>query len=68
MQLKTAVLSTAIVGAIAVLATASVSSPGSATLVAAPATAPAAIATTAPAAALTRLATAHAAQAPSQFA
>ncbi|MGN7919168.1 M4 family metallopeptidase [Lysobacter sp. 22409] len=70
MQLKTAVLSTAIVGAIAVLATVSLSSSGSTTLAAAPATAPAAAATTAHAAAVaaTRVATPHVAQAPSQLA
>ncbi|ALN61765.1 bacillolysin [Lysobacter antibioticus] len=70
MQLKTAVLSTAIVGAIAVLATASLSSSGSTPFAATPAIAPAAAVTTTHAAAVTaaRLATPHAAQAPSQFA
>ncbi|ALN81842.1 M4 family metallopeptidase [Lysobacter antibioticus] len=70
MQLKTAVLSTAIVGAIAVLATASLSSSGSTTFAATPAIAPAAAVTTTHAAAVAaaRLATPHAAQAPSQFA
>ncbi|MGO1001416.1 M4 family metallopeptidase [Lysobacter sp. CA196] len=70
MQLKTAVLSTAIVGAIAVLASASLSSSGSTTFAAAPATAPAATPTGAPAAAgaLASAAAQHPARAPSQLA
>lgn len=71
MQLKTAVLSTAIVGAIAVLATASLSSSGSTTLAAAPATAPAAASATATVhatAGFAGVAARHPAQAPSQLA